>query len=326
VNPAFSVIFLTTLIGAGQGLFLALYTVEVYSLFDVLPRQDDHAVYAAGSAVALVLLGLGLVASFFHLGRPERGWRAAARWRTSWLSREVIVLPAFMGAVLLFGAAHWSGWESPGIPLGASLVIGPSVVIGALATTLALALFVCTGMIYACIRFLQEWATPLTVVNYTLLGTASGFMVATVFSAYAAPGLVGFFAGWAAIFTGVALATRAASLVRNARLKPKSSVQTAIGVKHPRITQTTQGFMGGSFNTREFFHGRTRVFLRSVKWTFLALAFLLPLAVLGAGVAWQSPLLLGLACAIQYFGLLAERWFFFAQANHPQNIYYQAIA
>jgi sulfite dehydrogenase (quinone) subunit SoeC len=326
VNPAFSVIFLTTLIGAGQGLFLALYTVEVYSLFDVLPRQDDHALYAAGSAVALVLLGLGLVASFFHLGRPERGWRAAARWRTSWLSREVIVLPAFMGAVLLFGAAHWSGWESPGIPLGASLVIGPSVVIGALATMLALALFLCTGMIYACIRFLQEWATPLTVVNYTLLGTASGFMVATVFSAYAAPALVGFFAAWAAIFTGVALATRVASLVRNARLKPKSSLQTAIGVKHPRIVQTTQGFMGGSFNTREFFHGRTRLFLRAVKWTFLALAFVLPLAVLAAAIAAKSTFLLLIACVVQYVGLLVERWFFFAQASHPQNIYYQAIA
>jgi len=22
-------------------------------------------------------------------------------------------------------------------------------------------------------------------------------------------------------------------------------------------------------------------------------------------------------------GLIAERWFFFAQANHPQNLYYQ---
>jgi hypothetical protein len=25
-------------------------------------------------------------------------------------------------------------------------------------------------------------------------------------------------------------------------------------------------------------------------------------------------------------GLLAERWHFFAQANHPQNLYYQAVA
>ena len=326
MNPAFSVIFLTTLIGAGQGLFLALYTVEVYSMFEVLPRQADRAFYAAGSALALAFLVLGLVASLFHLGRPERGWRAAARWRTSWLSREVVVLPAFMGAVALYGAVHWLGWESPGIPLGAALRIGPSVVTGAAATLLALALFLCTGMIYACIKFLQEWATPLTVINYALLGTASGFMVATVFAALVAPGLVGFFGGWAATFTAMALATRVASLVRNARLKPKSTLQTALGVKHPRIVQTTQGFMGGSFNTREFFHGRTRAFLRALKWAFLALAFLVPLLALSAGVAWNSVLLLGTACVVQYAGLLAERWFFFAQANHPQNIYYQSVA
>jgi DMSO reductase anchor subunit len=32
------------------------------------------------------------------------------------------------------------------------------------------------------------------------------------------------------------------------------------------------------------------------------------------------------AFAVQFAGLLAERWFFFAQANHPQNLYYQAVA
>ena len=32
------------------------------------------------------------------------------------------------------------------------------------------------------------------------------------------------------------------------------------------------------------------------------------------------------AFVVQYAGLLAERWFFFAQANHPQNLYYRAIA
>ena len=35
--------------------------------------------------------------------------------------------------------------------------------------------------------------------------------------------------------------------------------------------------------------------------------------------------LLSAAFIIQYVGLLAERWFFFAQANHPQNLYYQTI-
>jgi DMSO reductase anchor subunit len=39
----------------------------------------------------------------------------------------------------------------------------------------------------------------------------------------------------------------------------------------------------------------------------------------------DSGLLLLLAFAVQYVGLLFERWFFFAQANHPQNLYYQTI-
>lgn len=29
---------------------------------------------------------------------------------------------------------------------------------------------------------------------------------------------------------------------------------------------------------------------------------------------------------VQYLGLLAERWFFFAEANHPQNNYYRGVA
>ncbi len=32
-----------------------------------------------------------------------------------------------------------------------------------------------------------------------------------------------------------------------------------------------------------------------------------------------------IAIVVQYGGLVAERWFFFAQANHPQNLYYQTV-
>jgi len=84
--------------------------------------------------------------------------------------------------------------------------------------------------------------------------------------------------------------------------------------------------MGGSFNTREFFHGRSRTFFRSIKWVFLVLAFPLPAALLAAGLWQDAPALPALAFVVQYVGLLAERWFFFAQANHPQNLYYQAVA
>ncbi len=50
MKPAFSVVFLTTLIGVGQGLFLALYTGQLYAFFDLLPAQDSQSFYAVGSA------------------------------------------------------------------------------------------------------------------------------------------------------------------------------------------------------------------------------------------------------------------------------------
>jgi DMSO reductase anchor subunit len=36
--------------------------------------------------------------------------------------------------------------------------------------------------------------------------------------------------------------------------------------------------------------------------------------------------LLGGAFIAQYIGLLVERWYFFAEANHPQNLYYQGVS
>ena len=313
MNPAFSVIFLTTLIGAGQGLFLALYVIEVRVATGLL-AAPSAGYYWVGSAIALLLLAAGLLASFFHLGHPERAWRSAAMWRTSWLSREVLVLPAFMAAVAAYGWAHWQGMAS------ATLVLGGAGVV------LCLGLFLCTAMIYACIRFLQEWATPLTFVNFTLLGSASGVTLAAALAGYRGEAMVDVVGAWAIALTVAGLITRAAALWRNARLKPVSSLQTAIGIKHPRIVQKAQGFTGGSFNTREFFHGRGPGTLRNVKWVFLISAFVAPVALIAAGLAAQAPLPLVTAFAVQIFGLMAERWFFFAQANHPQNLYYQAVS
>jgi len=326
VNPQFSVLFLTTLIGAGQGLFLALFTAELGELFGLLPAQDPHWFYMHGSAIAFLFTAGGLAASFFHLGRPARAWRSAARWRTSWLSREVIVLPAFMGVVLLYGIAHLLGLGAALATLPSGVRLGAPLALGVAGTLLAFALYVCTGMIYACLPFLREWASPLTVVNFIVLGCASGFALAAGFATLAAPALLRFYAASALGLTLLGFATRAASLVRNARLRPRSTLQTAIGIKHPRITQKSQGFMGGSFNTREFFHGRSGAILRSVKWLFLLGAFALPALLLAAALSDAPPVAAVAAFAIQYVGLLAERWFFFAQANHPQNLYYQSVA
>ena len=149
MRPAISIILLTTLIGAGQGLFLALYTGQLYSAFKLLPVQDPLHFYVVGSVFALGLLGIGLVSSFFHLGRPDRAWRSASQWRTSWMSREVIVLPAFMAAVAAWGLIHFSGWNPSFFTIRDSYEVDLTLVTGAIATVLCFALFLCTGMIYA---------------------------------------------------------------------------------------------------------------------------------------------------------------------------------
>jgi DMSO reductase anchor subunit len=33
-----------------------------------------------------------------------------------------------------------------------------------------------------------------------------------------------------------------------------------------------------------------------------------------------------LLAALQYAGLLGERWLFFAEGRHPQNLYYQRVS
>jgi DMSO reductase anchor subunit len=312
VNPAFSVIFLTTLTGVGQGLFLALYAAEVGAKLDWVPPTRPEF-FALGAVIAFVFLGLGLLASFFHLGRPERAWRSAAMWRTSWLSREVIALPLFMGVTIAYAVMHHEHIEG-------------TIALGTAGVAISIALFICTAMIYACIRFLQEWAHPLTVINFILLGCASGYTFAAAYASLAAPALEDSFIRWAVVFTISAFVTRVASLVRNGRIKPKSSLQTAIGVKHPKVVQKSQGFMGGSFNTREFFHGRTAALVRDVRWFFLTCVFAVPVALLVAAVRWDTGVLAIAAFVVQYAGLIAERWYFLAQARHPQNLYYQTIS
>ena len=306
MRPAWSVLLLTTLIGAGQGLFLAAFAA------DLLLRAERQFVLA-GAVIPLVLLSAGLTASFFHLGHPERAWRSAAMWRTSWLSREVIVLPALMAVVFAWGAAHYLG-----VSRGTTLSLGMA------GTLLAAALFVCTGMIYACLPFLQEWRTPLTIVNFTLLGCASGLSAAAALAALLQPSLARAYALAALVVGAAAYLGRLAALWRNARLRPKSTLASAIGVKHPKIVQIAQGAMGGSFNTREFFHGRPREVVRAARWALLALVFPVPALLLI--LFMNSPTGLSAAFLLQYAGLLAERWYFFAEAKHPQNLYYQAIS
>ncbi|MBE9562797.1 MAG: dimethyl sulfoxide reductase anchor subunit [Proteobacteria bacterium] len=327
MHPAFSVIFLTTLIGIGQGLFLALYSGQVYSIMQLLPAQDSQSFYALGSLIAVGFLIAGLFASLFHLGRPMRAWRSISKWRTSWLSREVIILPTTIFLIAFYGCIHYFGWNQSLFTIAKTQPINLSLIVGTLATLSVFTLFVCTSMIYASLKFLQEWYNPLTVINYILLGAASGFTLAAVFSIIMETDVVGFYVLWAIILTIAAFITRAAALLRNSNIIPKSNLQTAIGVRHTIIAQKSQGFMGGSFNTREFFHNKSAIQLTTVKNLFLLLVFPVPIFMLILAFSGIFTLYLTTAAfMVQYLGLIIERWYFFTEGKHPQNIYYQSVA
>jgi DMSO reductase anchor subunit len=319
MRPAFSVVFLTTLSGAGQGLLIALFGVEF--ILRLHPEWSASLTvsppfYVFGAGLALTLGVLGLVASVFHLGHPERAWRAIAMWRTSWLSRECLALPLFLATTFLYGVAHWMNYPW-------------SLAVGAIAVLASVSLFVCTAMIYACLRFLQEWATPLTLANFVLLGCASGFTIATACAAWLAPGIVPALGLAACVLTVAGCVSRVATLARNERLRPRSTLQSATGIQASKVRQISRGFTASAFNLREFFHGQSDAVMRWVKWGFIAGAFVVPLALLVVVLQVLQPLsamLLVAACIVQYAGLVAERWFFFAQARHPQNLYYQRAA
>src|SRR6478672_8912433 len=131
MNPALSVIFFTTLSGAGYGLL-------AWAALAAITGQAPTRPLLVSVALALVLSTVGLVSSVFHLGKPARAWRAFSQWRTSWLSREgVASLATAAVAVALFAALL------PGM-LDA-MALGAPVHLGGLGVLVAVLALLCAG-------------------------------------------------------------------------------------------------------------------------------------------------------------------------------------
>ena len=311
MRPQFSIIFFTTLAGMAQGLLFFIALANLYS-------QSIPSAFLTQLAlpIAFLLLVLGLVASFFHLGHPERAWRAAMMWRTSWLSREVISLPAVMAVTVAIYCYALLG-EVPQW-LWIALLIS------------TLGLWICTAKIYQCIRFIQEWSHPSTLTNFILLGLTSGWILLEV--------LIGVWGDASAPMIDAPLSIIAFVLLflslnlklwiwnRNRQLKPKSNLATATGIKGTNIRQTSMGLMGGSFNTREFFHHQTDRVIANLRKMIMLCAYVIPMILVAYAITSPNVFVIFLALIINYVGLLAERWMFFAEANHPQNLYYQRVS
>src|SRR5512134_4092721 len=159
MHPALSVILFTVASGAGFGMLAWLGLSAAIG-----PATAPAAAVIAEFALAMALTVLGLLSSTFHLGRPERAWRAFSQWRSSWLSREgVAAVATYVPAGLLA-----MGW------VFAETADGFFALMALLTVVCALATLYTTGMIYASLPTIRQWHQPLTAPIYVVLGLASG--------------------------------------------------------------------------------------------------------------------------------------------------------
>src|SRR5258705_3457178 len=78
MHPALSIVFFTTASGAG---FALLMLLGLGAPLGLLPTSASFGF--AALAIAALLAAGGLASSIFHLGRPERAWRALSQWPAS---------------------------------------------------------------------------------------------------------------------------------------------------------------------------------------------------------------------------------------------------
>mgnify|MGYP001010221294 CR=1 FL=1 len=316
MKPAFSVIFLTTLIGVAQGLVISL-GFAYFSDFLTLENHNNTFNISLLIAIAFMIGGLG--AAVFHLGKPSyfitRAWRGITQWRTSWLSRELIAIPAFIA--ILIGLTFAIFFKNDFETINTNLISGLFI----LAIGVSFILFLCTAMIYASIKFLQEWNHPLTVINFTLFGLLSGVLAFICILSYQEIHITNEVIFSFIALSAIAFITRAVSVWRNKHIKHRSSLKSATGLKHEKIEQKSMGFMGGSFNTKEFFHKLNKNSLITLLVLFNIMTFIIPIF---SSILIRPSLNLFIALfIIQFLGLLMERYYFFTEGKHPQNIYYQ---
>ena len=310
MHPAPSIILFTTASGAGYGL---LFLLALGAPLGLLPSQ--RWLGAAGLALALGLITLGLLASTAHLGHPERAWRAVTQWRSSWLSREgAVALLTYLPALAL-GIA-WVGLART----------GGGVALCALLAALGAALTVwCTGMIYASLKPVRQWHQPLVAPLYLAFALMSGaLLLHLLLAGLGLPqGLVGSLAVVATVF---AFALKTVYWRRVEAEAPASTPESATGLGaeglvrmiEPPHTQTNyllseMGFVIGRRHARK---------LRRLAYAFglngAALLTLLALATSGMLAA----MLAALAALSGIAGIAIERWLFFAEATHTAMLYY----
>lgn len=312
MNPAYSVIFFTTASGAGYG---AIVWLVLLALLGIVPLTP--ALGASVIVVSLVLITAGLLSSTFHLGHPERAWRALSQWRSSWLSREGVASLVAYVPILIFavGSLFFSSY-------------GPVWIwFGLIAAALCLVTVGCTGMIYASLRAIPRWSTPLVVPIYLAFAMSTGAVlliaIASIF--WVTPGLV---AWCAAVITLAAWILKIVYWHQIDNAKPVATAESATGlgaIGKVRLLESPHS--SENYVMREMGYTIARKHaarLRKIALMIGGIATALALVVAGLLPAPFATAASVGALLFAAIGILIERWLFFAEARHAAALYYGA--
>lgn len=309
MHPALSVIFFTVASGAGFGLFSLLYIADVFQLGGGFNREQ----LLVGGLMAMALIVFGLISSTFHLANPKNAWRAFNRFRTSWLSREGVFAVIFMPLALGYLICIW--FDVPAI-----FRIG----LGFLAAVLAWITVFSTGMIYACLKTIRQWHTPLVPANYLALGYASGSLLLLLGAVVARLDTVPYIA-MSALIVSVAAVLKAIYYFWIGSPSASSTINTATGLTRAGVKLLDTGHTHGTFLTQEFGFQLARQKAGILRVAVFVVGFGVPSVMLVAvfqqnGAIWAA----SIALLAMLLGAAVERWLFFAEARHVVNLYHGA--
>ncbi len=314
MHPALSVILFTTASGAGYGLLALL---GVLGPMGVLPA--DRWFGLAAFALAFIPVTVGLLSSTFHLGHPERAWRAMSQWRSSWLSREgLLAVVTYLPAGLY--ALGWVVFERTG---------GAWAAFGVAAALLSAATVYATAMIYRSLKPIQRWCNGWTVPVYLLLGLMTGALWLNALLAFhGAP-----HRGLALLTLGVIIAAaivkwRYWRFIDGTRSASTAESATGLGVIG-KVRLLESPHSGDSYIQREMGFRVARKHAAKLRRIAGLLAFAAPTSLLIVAMlcgGWAAAILASLAAVAATIGVLVERWLFFAEARHAVTLYYGADA
>ncbi len=307
--PALSVIFFSTLSGAGLGL---LFWFGVGQVAGPLPLSREIAL--APLALGTLLLGVGLASAFLHLGKPGRAWRAFSQWRTSWLSREAVA------AALTFGAAALAGWAVWAAPTSAA-----STAAGALLALLSAITVYTTAGIYFSLRPIPAWHNGFVAPSFLLAAALSGAACWWLLLSLAAwrPGSAESLAlGGGAI--GYAL-LKIAYWRHVDRRGGDIDTSAATGLAGlGRVRPAESPHTESNYLLREMGYVLARRHARRLRIIVVLCGGALPVLCAAAALGGRGGALAALLATVGLaIGLLAERWLFFAEARHIVTAYYR---